>query len=114
MRRPQLRYDFHWPARVILGAAVAAALAGLPQAARADSLLYVKGGEAWIAHADGSAARPLTTGSNGWAWPSMSDDGTVYVAGGKARVNPDGSDTDGSDLVYRLDQAGHQLSPPVT
>jgi hypothetical protein len=111
MRRSLL--EPHWPVRLMLGAACAAAVAAAPGIARADSLLYARSGQVWIAHADGSAARQVTSSANNWAWPSMADDGTVYAAGGLSRINSDGSDSDGSDAVYHLDQSGNQIGPYV-
>ena len=35
------------------------------------------------------------------------------VAGGQQRVNPDGTDSDGSSELYRLDQHGRQLGAPI-
>ena len=96
-----------------------AVLAGLlvlalaPAAAHADSLVYTKGGNVWISHSDGSAARQVTSAGNNWAWPSTADDGTIFVAGGGQRVNSDGSDSDGSTEIYHLDQAGKQIGPFV-
>src|SRR6478752_7699039 len=107
------RSDPHWPVRLILGAACAAAVVASPGVAHADSLLYAKGGQVWVAHSDGSAARQVTSSTNGWAWPSMADDGTVFAAGGLSRVNPDGSDSDGSDSVYHMDQSGNTIGPYV-
>jgi hypothetical protein len=84
-----------------------------PAAAHADSLVYTKGGNVWISHSDGSAARAVTSAGNNWAWPSTADDGTVFVAGGGQRVNSDGSDSDGSTEIYHLSQAGKQIGPFV-
>ena len=93
-----------------LALAAAALLAVvLPAAARADSLVYVKAGNVWISHSDGSAARAVTGAANNWAWPSEADDGTIFAAGGQQRINSDGSDSDGSTEIYHLDQFGHQI-----
>jgi hypothetical protein len=89
------------------------ALALAPAAANADSLVYTKGGNVWVSHSDGSAARQVTSAPNNWAWPSTADDGTIFVAGGAQRVNADGSDSDGSTEIYRLDQTGKQIGPFV-
>jgi len=97
-------------ARVALALALFA-LALVPAAAGADSLVYVKGGNVWISHSDGSAARQVTSAPNNWAWPSTADDGTVFAAGGAQRVNLDGSDSDGSTEIYRMDQSGRQIGP---
>ncbi len=53
-------------------------------AASADSIVYMKSGEVWIAHADGSGPRQFTLHSYDWAWPSEADNGTVVAAGGPA------------------------------
>jgi hypothetical protein len=97
----------------ILLIAAAVLLLLTPAAAHADSLVFIKDGEVWISHADASGARPVTAAPNHWAWPSEADDGTIVAAGGAARVNPGGTDSDGASEVYRLDQAGHQLGAPV-
>jgi hypothetical protein len=88
-----------------------AALAALPSAAHADSLVYTKAGHVWISHSDGSDPRQVTGTQNNWAWPSQADDGTLFVAGGAVRVNSDGSDSDGSTEIYRYDQNGNQIGP---
>jgi hypothetical protein len=90
-----------------------AAACALPAAAQADSLVYTKAANVWISHVDGSDARAVTSAGNNWAWPSLADDGTIFVAGGAQRVNPDGSDSDGSTEIYHLDQFGRQLGQPV-
>jgi hypothetical protein len=86
---------------LIAGVIVAAAVQA---AANADSLVVTKKNEVWISHTDGSAARPVTASPNNWAWPSMDDDGTIFAAGGKQRVNSDGSDSDGSAEIYHFSQ----------
>src|SRR3954447_23717323 len=93
--------------RLLFAGAALAAAAIIPSAARADSLVYTKAGNVWISHADGSDPRQVTGTQNNWAWPSQADDGTIFVAGGAVRVNPDGSDSDGSTEIYRYDQNGH-------
>jgi hypothetical protein len=96
-----------------------AALAGLlvaavPASAHADALVFVKGRQVWISHTDGTGAHAVTGTTNNWAWPSQADDGTIFAAGGAARVNPGGTDSDGSSEIYRLDQSGTQIGAPVT
>jgi hypothetical protein len=71
--------------------------------------VYLKGGEIWISHVDGSAAHQVTTRTNDWAWPSEADNGTVVAAGGQPRNFSDGSDTSGSSEIYRLTQTGTQI-----
>src|SRR3954452_3276419 len=97
-----------------LAAAIAlAAGACLPAAAQADTMVFVKGGQVFMSNVDGSSARQLTAQADNWAWPSEADDGTVVVAGGQQRVNADGTDSDGSSELYRLDQQGRPLGAPT-
>src|SRR4051794_30789603 len=96
--------------------AVAAALlaaGALPAGAQAESLVFTRAGDVWISHADGSAARAVTTKADNWAWPSMAADGTIFAAGGKSRVNGDGPDSDGSDTIVHLSQSGSRIRPTV-
>jgi hypothetical protein len=92
---------------LVLGTALGAAL---PAAAQAHTIVFIKGGHVWTADEDGSHARQFTSRTNNWAWPSEADNGTVVVAGGKQRVNPDGTDSDGSTELYRFTRSGRQLS----
>lgn len=90
------------------------AVAALPvAAAEADSIVYLKGGQVWIANPDNSGARPFTLHKYGWASPSEADDGTVVVAGGLERVNADGTDSDGSSELYRFAPDGNQIGNPI-
>ncbi len=93
---------------MIAAGSIGALLGASPAAA--DSLVYIKSGQVWISHADGTSARPVTQTDNNWAWPSEADDGTIVAVGGLSRINPGGTDSDGSDTIYRLSQAGTQLS----
>lgn len=99
--------------KLVLAAGFAAAALTAPVAAQADSLVFVKDGDVWIARSDGTQARAVTASRNNWAWPSMADDGTIWVAGGKARVNPDGSDSDGGTEIYHFGQDGTSIGPYV-
>jgi hypothetical protein len=81
----------------------------LPGVASADSVVYLKGGNVWIANADGTGARQFTLNNYNWVSPSEADDGTVVVAGGLQRVNPDGSDSSGSSEIYRFQPDGNQI-----
>ncbi len=103
-----------WHLAIKVVALALALVLSAPAAARADSLVFVKGGEVWIAAADGSGTRPVTSAPNNWAWPSEADDGTIFAAGGAERVNPGGTDSDGASEIYRLDQAGRTLGGPVS
>jgi WD40 repeat protein len=75
-----------------------AALA-LPATAAADSIVYIKNSNVWIANPDGSGARAVTTdGKADWPYrsPSQADNGTISAGRG-------------TDIV-QLDQQGNQLA----
>ncbi|HET8755943.1 MAG TPA: hypothetical protein VFM58_08035 [Solirubrobacteraceae bacterium] len=55
----------------------------LPAAARADSIVYSKGGDVWAARPDGSGARKL---ASGYAHPTQADDGTILAMDGNRFV----------------------------
>jgi hypothetical protein len=68
--------------RILLAAA---ALLLLPAAAHADSIVFVKDGNVWVASPDGSGQRALTRdGTADWPYrsPSQADDGTVAASFG--------------------------------
>lgn len=92
-------------------AAVMGLVALTAPGASADSLVYMKGGNVWIAHGDGSSPRQVTGGPNTWSWPAEDDAGNILVAGGQGGVRAGGEDTPGSE-VYRLNQQGASLSAP--
>lgn len=84
----------------LITTALALAVLGIPASAAADSIVYIKGHNVWIAKPDGSGARAVTTdGEADWPYrsPSQSDDGSVIMAGR------------GSDIV-KLDQQGSRLA----
>jgi hypothetical protein len=56
----------------------------------ADSIVYEKGGNVWVASPDGSGQRQLTT-SGDYGRPSQADDGTIIAARG--------------DVLERLDRS---------
>ena len=99
--------------RLSVVAVAASAVALLAPAAQADSIVFLKGGNVWIARADGSGARQFTLTPYGWSSPSEADDGTVVAAGGLARVNPGGTDSDGSSELYRFGPNGNQVGGPI-
>ncbi len=78
-------------------------------AAGADSIVYIKSGEVWIAHTDGSGARQFTLRPFHWGWPSEADNGTIVAAGGDAH-GPYGFA--GSDL-YRFSANGNEIGGPI-
>src|SRR5690242_17637832 len=85
--------------------------AALPAAARADSIVFIKGGEVWVGDSGLSAGstRQFTIRQDGWRWPSMADDGTVVAAGGPARPWSDGSSDTGSSRIYSFSGDGNQI-----
>lgn len=80
----------------------------LPAAAGADSIVYVKDRDVWIANADGTGARQFN-GGHTWASPSEADDGTV------AAIGPDEPESSGLVMpgveVYRFRPDGTLLGP---
>lgn len=92
---------------------IAAVAAVAPAAAQADSLVYVKNGTVYVSHPDGSQARAVTSGANGWVWPSETDAGVIAVAGGLSRIVNGTFNPSGGDQIFEFDQQGHQLSGPV-
>jgi hypothetical protein len=86
----------------VLAAATSLAVAGT---AAADSIVYVKDHNVWIANPDGSGARGVTTdGASDWPYrsPSQANDGTISAGRGSE--------------VVKLDQQGNILArfdPPV-
>ena len=83
-----------------LGIAVLA-LAAAP-AARADSLLYARDGNVWLANPDGSGAYQVTldgTAASPYESPSQADDGTIVAIRDRK--------------LYHLSQAGRLLNAPV-
>src|SRR4051812_5591602 len=84
-------------------------LIAVPALAQADSVVYMKGGQVWIANADGSGARQFTLNQFSWHSPSEADDGTVVVAGGPAHGAYGQA---GSDL-YRFSGDGNQIGGAI-
>ena len=84
--------------RVIV-AAVLATLVLVP-AARADTIVFRRGGDIWRMAPDGSGQRPLTHGEERYEWPSAADDGTVVAS-------------DETGRLHRLSPAGDALGEPI-
>jgi hypothetical protein len=95
------------PLRAVLAALLISFAA--PALAQADSIVYTKGGQVWIAGADGSGARQFTVNQFAWHSPSEADDGTVVVAGGPAHGAYGQA---GSDL-YRFSGDGNQVGGAI-
>ena len=77
------------PASILLLALLA------PAAASADSIVYTKNHDVWLARPDGSAARQLTR-DGGYQSPTQSNDGTILVQRGTRFI--------------RMDRAGRTLA----
>ncbi|AIY16929.1 hypothetical protein GUY44_16405 [Pimelobacter simplex] len=78
--------------------AQAQAAPAAPSSTAAGTLTYVKGHNVWVARADGTQARQVTTGGTAatpWRSPTSSDDGHIVAGRG--------------NLVYRMDQWGTVL-----
>lgn len=87
-----------------------------PAATRATasgSIVYIKKGEVWIAHANGSHARQFTKHKYNWFSPSEANNGTIVVAGGLARTNPGGTDSSGESEIYKFRPNGNQIGKPI-
>src|SRR3954469_19206104 len=76
-------------------AAVMASFAVAAPPALADSIVYEKGGNVWVANPDGSGQRQVTT-SGGYSHPSQANDGTIAAVKG--------------GLLQRLDRGGLMLN----
>lgn len=102
----------------------AAVLAGLclaivPAAARADSIVFVKSGNVWLAAPDGSGAYQVTTDgtpSSPYRSPSQADDGTI-AAGRRddiVRMTQNGTVLNRIDPDPLTNSVGHPVDgPPV-
>jgi hypothetical protein len=90
-----------------LAAASIVAVAAVAAPAAADSMVYVKDGNVWLANADGSSPYQVTldgTAANPYESSSEADDGTIVairqVPGERRRI-------------YRMTQSGGLLNPPI-
>lgn len=87
-------------------AVIAAVVAAVAAPASADSLVFLRGSNVWLANADGSGEYQVTmdgSSSAPYESPSQADDGTI-VAGRK--------EADGKRRLYRMRQNGALLNPP--
>ncbi len=62
----------------------------LPAAASADSIVYTKDSDVWVARPDGSSARALTHGG-GYQSPTQANDGTILAQRGTRFIRLDRS-----------------------
>jgi hypothetical protein len=77
------------------------------------SIVYLKNGNVWIAHLNGSHARQFTKHKFDWSSPSEANNGMVVVAGGLPKNNPGGTDSDASSLIYKFSPNGNQIGKPI-
>jgi hypothetical protein len=78
--------------------AALAALALAPAAARADTIVFRRGGDIWLVQPDAGGARRVAQGA--YAWPSEADDGTIVAV-------------DGAGAIQRMTQRGVALGAPL-
>jgi hypothetical protein len=87
--------------RLALLSVVVLAGPGVATAAGA-SLVYLKGGNVWVANADGTGARAVTRdggpGDGGYLSPSQADDGTIVALRGA--------------FLHRFDRGGRRIGTP--
>jgi WD40-like Beta Propeller Repeat len=96
-----------------LAAVCAAALAAAGPAA-ADSIVYIKDHNVWLANPDGSGQHQVTTdGTESWAYgsPSQADDGTIVARKGTdiVRLRQNGELLSSFDPPDTTDSAGHPI-----
>jgi hypothetical protein len=78
-----------------LAAAILAIAAFAAPAALADSIVYEKGGNVWLANPDGTGQHPVTS-SGGYSKPTQANDGTIVAVKNK--------------LLQRMDRRGNLLN----
>ena len=80
--------------------------------AAADSIVYIKDANVWVAKPDGNEARALTT-DGGYSSPSQSDDGTVMAVRGTRliRIDRQGTKTTLNSLLTDKPGAGGAVGP---
>jgi hypothetical protein len=90
-------------------------LAVAPAAASADSLVFIKSGNVWLSHSDGSGAYQVTSGGN-YRSPTQADDGTIAVGHGNdiVRMTQNGTVLNTIDPPALTNSVGHPVDgPPV-
>jgi hypothetical protein len=87
--------------------AIAMVALAFTSVAVADSLVFIKSNNVWIANGDGSNARPVTgngTARYPYESPSAADDGTIVAVRATATTRR---------RIYRMRQNGQLLNPPI-
>jgi hypothetical protein len=90
-------------------------LAVAPAAASADSLVFIKSGNVWLSHSDGSGAYQVTSGGN-YRSPTQADDGTIAAGHGDdiVRMTQNGTVLNTIDPPALTNSVGHPVDgPPV-
>jgi len=93
------------PSLIALGCAVVAL--AMPATAGADSLVFIRDHNVWLANADGSGQYQVTldgTPGSGYDSPSQADDGTIVAI----RTPPGGR-----AQLWRMTQSGQLLNAPI-
>ncbi len=99
--------------------AAACGLAAIPAAASADSIVFVKDANVWLAHADGSGAYQVTldgTADAPYRVPVQSDDGTIVASHHDeiVRMRQNGEVINTIDPEPLVNSVGHAVDgPPV-
>jgi hypothetical protein len=94
-----------WLGPALLSTAAVALI--LPSVAAADSLVFIRGNNVWIAQADGSNPHRVTrdgTARYPYESPSEADDGTIVAIRATATTRR---------RIYRMRQSGRLLNPPI-
>ena len=99
---------------VLLAAASAAGVvtAQPASAAVSGSIVYMKNGNVWIAHADGTHARQFTLAKYNWSSPSEADNGTIVVAGGLDSESNGIESVPGAE-IYRFAPNGNEIGGAI-
>lgn len=114
MRGTSLRRTVSALSAVLLTAAsmVVAISAQPASAAVSGSIVYLKNGYVWIAHADGTHARQFTLAKYNWSSPSEADNGTIVVAGGLGSTSNGIESMPGAE-IYRFAPNGNQIGGAI-
>src|ERR687891_1756167 len=99
-------------------AAAALVLAALPAAASADSIVFIKSHNVWLANADGTGQYQVTqdgTADRPWRAPSQADDGTIAAGHGDdiVRMRQNGTVLNTMDPPALLNSVGHPVDGPA-